>query len=600
MKNLKNISYAAVAAFVLTTATSCKRQLEEYNPSSGTAENLWKTPEGFKSLVNSAYQELHFLYGQEDGFFLLETGTDIWYSYARSGYGKEIVYYYNLQGGQTQTTKAWTSFYKSINLCNAGINRIGDANFTNETEKNNRLGELYFLRALNNFHLVEQFGNVALRTKESATGIELYPQRNTPEEFYDVIISDLEFAKNNLPVSWPVAEYSRATKKAAMGMLAKAYLTRAYYSTGADAQAWFTKAKDAAVELINNKAALGTDLFKTYAEVGASVNASTAARAANKEALFVLAYSETNSGLNAITFAKGNQIFKYGMTKYRNRPGLLNAFVNAYGVDDAQRVMPTWHLLDLYDETIDARYKASFQETWIANKSFTWAGTDLPVTNYGKDTSVVGKTINIGDTAMKLQKIDFGYSNYKLVPWLTVSAKDLYINPVHNQGANIVDNKTTTNYYPSLIKFMNPNRTWSANADFGDALIMRLAEVYMIAAEAYVGLNDQTNAAKYVNEIRKRAAIPGKEADMQVAPSQMNIDFILDERAREFAGELLRWYDLKRVFHDHDKWVTYIQKWNPDMTLIEPHHWLRPIPTGELSALLNAKEFGNNPGYLQP
>jgi starch-binding outer membrane protein, SusD/RagB family len=87
---------------------------------------------------------------------------------------------------------------------------------------------------------------------------------------------------------------------------------------------------------------------------------------------------------------------------------------------------------------------------------------------------------------------------------------------------------------------------------------------------------------------------------MEVTPAQMNIDFILDERAREFAGELLRWYDLKRVFHDQNKWVAYIQKWNPDMTLIQPHHWLRPIPMLELSALLNPKEFGNNPGYVQP
>ncbi|OQP63586.1 RagB/SusD family nutrient uptake outer membrane protein [Niastella populi] len=596
MKKLRNLSYAA-AVLLVTSATSCKKQLEEYNPHSGTAENLWNNPEGFKSLVNSAYQELHFLYGQEDGFFLLETGSDLWYSAGRSGYARQIVYYEALQPGQGQTTKAWTSFYKSINLCNAGINRIDDANFTNETEKNNRLGELRFLRALYNFHLVEQFGGVMLKTKESADGVDLYAKRNTPEEFYDVIISDLEFAKNNLPVSWPAAEYSRATKKAAMGMLAKAYLTRAYYSTGADAQSWFTKAKDAAVELINNRTALGTDLFQTFKEVGASVNASTAARATNKEALFVLAYSQENSALNALTGANGNRIFKWAMTKYRDRPGMENAYVNAYGVDNEQRVMPTWHLLDLFDETKDVRYSASFQETWFANKVHTWTAQHNPVANYGKDASVIGKTINIGDTAMRCKKGDLGYDG-KVVPWMAVGSSDLYINPVHGQGAAIDPGKVITNYFPSLIKFMNPNRTWTGTTDFADAMIMRLAEVYLIAAEAYVGLGDPAGAVPYVNRIRERAALtPGA---LDVTAADINIEFILDERAREFAGELLRWYDLKRVFHDQSKWVEYIKKWNPDQTLIEPYHWLRPVPTAELNTLLNPKEFGQNPGYLQP
>lgn len=596
MKNIRNISYA-VAAFVLTTATSCKKQIEEYNPHSGTAENLWTTPAGFTSLVNSAYQELHLLYGQEDGFFLLETGTDLWYSAGRSGYARQIVYYEGLAPAQGQPTKAWTSFYKSINLCNAGIGRIDDAHYTNETDKNNRLGELHFLRALYNFHLVEQFGNVILKTKETADGVDLFPKRNTIEEFYDVIISDLEFAKNNLPVSWPVAEYSRASKKAAMGMLAKAYLTRAYYSTGADAKTWFTKAKDAAVELINNRTSLGTDLFATYPEVGASVYAATAARATNKEALFVLSYSQDNSALNALTFANGNRIFKWTLPKYRDRPGMSSAFVNAYGVDNEQRVMPTWHLLDLYDETKDARYGASFQETWVANAAFTWAATHKPVENYEKDNSIIGQTINPGETAMFLTKGVLPYDG-KTQKFIAVGRNELYKNPVHGQGAGVQDSKIITNYFPSLKKFVNPNRTWTGNTDFGDAMIMRLAEVYLIAAEAYVGLGDPAGAVPYVNKIRGRAALTTGALD--VTAGDINIDFILDERAREFAGELLRWYDLKRVFHDKTQWAAYIKKWNPDINLVEPYHWLRPVPLAELNALLNAKEFGQNEGYPQP
>ncbi|WP_207514196.1 RagB/SusD family nutrient uptake outer membrane protein [Longitalea luteola] len=599
MKKLKNLSYA-VAAFLVTSATSCKKQLEEFNPHSATAENMWNTPAGFSSLVNSAYQELHLFYGQEDGMWLLEGGTDLWYSAGRSGYARQIVYYEALAPTQSQPTKAWTSCYKSINLCNAGIGRIDEANFTNETDKNQRLGELHFLRALYYYHLVEQFGSVILNTKEAAEGVDLYPTRSKPEDVYDVMISDLEFAKNNLPVSWPVGEYSRASKKSAMGLLAKVLLTRAYYSTGADAQAWFTKAKDAALEVINNKAALGNlDLYQNVAEVGSSVYGPAADRAKNKEALFVLSYDQTNANLNALTGANGNRIFKYTLTRYTGKGAMNSTPVNAYGVDGEGRLMPTWHMLDLFDETKDARYNTWFQEVWIANQNYTWKVADTSSTTLERDPSLVGTTLAAGDTAMWCTKGVLPF-NRKTKRYLAVGRNDLYVNPQHKQGAAIVENKATATLYPSFKKFVNANRTFSGTTDFGDAMIMRLSEMYLIAAEAFVKLNDQVNAAKYVNEIRKRAALPGQAAAMEVAPGDVTIDFILDERGREFAGELQRWYDLKRVFQNGTDWVGYIKKWNPDQTLVQPYHRLRPIPQNELSALLNAKEFGQNEGYPQP
>jgi hypothetical protein len=84
---------------------------------------------------------------------------------------------------------------------------------------------------------------------------------------------------------------------------------------------------------------------------------------------------------------------------------------------------------------------------------------------------------------------------------------------------------------------------------------------------------------------------------MQVSAGSIDMNFILDERAREFVGEQQRWYDLKRVFHNGQDWVNYIQKYNPDVTIIQPFHRLRPIPQAELDAIDNAAEFGQNPGY---
>jgi starch-binding outer membrane protein, SusD/RagB family len=601
MNKIKNISYA-VAALLVTTATSCKKQLEEFNPGSATAENLWSTPTGFASLTSTIYQDLHLWYGVEDGEFLLESGTDLWYASKKGTYAKQYVLYDGLTPGQGQSKNMWQYAYRGINLCNAGIGRIDKAGFTNETEKNQRLGELHFMRAFYNFQLVEQFGGVILRTKETDEKDELKAYRSTPEQFYDLIISDLEFAKNNLPVSWPAAEYSRASKKAAMGMLAKVFLTRAYYANGADRQPWFTKARDAAKEVIDNKGSLGLDLLPTFKEACLALYATpNVARAANKEAMFVLAYNEANPAANMYASGNpgGNRIFKYTLTKYTSKPGFLTTYVNAYGVDGEGRLMPTWHLLDLFDETKDSRYAASFQETWNANVSYTWTTADCSPSKYDKNATVAGKETKVGDIAMFCTKGDLPY-NRKDVNIVAMGKNDLYVNPVHGQGAPIINNTVLTEYYPSFRKFVNPNRTASLTAatDYGDAYIMRFAEMYLIAAEAYVQLGELQNASDMVNKVRDRAAIPSQLAAFKTTAADMNIDFILDERAREFAGEQQRWYDLKRVFRGQD-WVNYIKKWNPDMTLVQPYHWIRPIPRDELNALENAAEFGQNDGYQQ-
>jgi hypothetical protein len=595
MKKLKNISYVA-AAFLVTTATSCKKQLAEYNPSAATIENQYTTPDGFTTLVNASYQDLHELYGNEDGQFECETGTDLWYSATRSGYAKQYVYYEGLASTQGQGTKCWQFCYRSINYCNTGISLIDKANFTDQTLKNARLAELRFLRALYYYHIVEQFGNVVLRTNPSIDGVNIHDVRSAETDFYDLMISDLQFAKDNLPYSWSANEYSRASKKSAAGLLARVYLTRAYYSTGGDAQQWFTKARDAAADVINNQASYGVSLYPTYNQMCQSVYATD--RSTNKEAMFVISYNQTVPASNAINFTNGNRIFKWGLTSYNNtknpRPGLTTAIVPAYGVADENKLMPTWHLLDLYNETIDARYSNNFQELWIANQAYTWATGDPA--KFNMDPSVAGQKLAVGDTAMYLTKQVLTVDRTK-TKYIAVGATDLYINPAHNQGAAIVGGTVMTQFYPSFRKFVNPNRTYTGNTDFGDAFVIRLAEMYLIAAEASVQLGDQASAAQYINVIRTRAALPNHQADMQVQPGNIDINFILDERAREFAGEQMRWYDLKRVFHNGQDMVNYVTKYNPDITLMQPFHRLRPIPQAELDAIDNAAEFGQNPGY---
>ena len=81
---------------------------------------------------------------------------------------------------------------------------------------------------------------------------------------------------------------------------------------------------------------------------------------------------------------------------------------------------------------------------------------------------------------------------------------------------------------------------------------------------------------------------------MQIVPADITLDFILDERAREFAGEQIRWFDLKRT----GKLVERVKKYNPDgAAWIQDFHTVRPIPQAQLDAVTNKDEFTQNPGY---
>ncbi|MGH2624980.1 MAG: RagB/SusD family nutrient uptake outer membrane protein, partial [Sphingobacterium sp.] len=120
---------------------------------------------------------------------------------------------------------------------------------------------------------------------------------------------------------------------------------------------------------------------------------------------------------------------------------------------------------------------------------------------------------------------------------------------------------------------------------------LRLGDIYLMAAESALMLGDKNSAARYIDQLRERARLfPGA---LKVDANKINLDFILDERARELGGELLRWFDLKRTH----KLVERVNAHNPDSKGITNVFELRPIPQSELDKVTNRENFKQNPGY---
>jgi len=110
---------------------------------------------------------------------------------------------------------------------------------------------------------------------------------------------------------------------------------------------------------------------------------------------------------------------------------------------------------------------------------------------------------------------------------------------------------------------------------------------------------DQPQAVTLVNTLRTARAIPGKTAEMQV--TSVDLNFILAERAREFIGEDIRWFDLKRTKKLKDQLLAN----NPRSSVYfdDTKHYLRPIPAIQMQSVSNrsdapeAGKFWQNPGY---
>jgi len=551
---------------------SCNDLLTENNPSGLTSEAVYTTPAGFESLVNAVYGTARHWYGKEDGYTLSEGGTDLWLQ-GVDNRRVDLMTYQNLQApelipplstAETFMERIWDRFYGAINLSNIGLTHVAESGLSPELQTI-RQAELRFMRAFYYWHLVETWGNVHFTIEETTTA-QTTANKTDVATIYAQIFEDLNFAVANLPVT--TTDYGRATKPVAEAFLARMHLTRGNN----------TEALALAKKVI---ADYGYTLVPKYSDLWLMSNLKS------KEIIWAVNYTANlaasdlvNITTNPLGHPRGghNGHLMFQMVYERTAAGSIGMTRDIPNGRPFARYMPTKFLLDLFDETIDSRYNGSFQTVWKCNLPGKYKkkvnGVDIDVTLVAGDTAIFATKDEINDAVDAAKKYLIIDDSKMYAPDGKISGNQLYI---------------------ALSKFLDPTRPTVAEVQSSrDAFVIRLAEMYLIAAEAEFKLDHLPEAAGYINTVRTRAAVPGKTADMQIAEGDVTLDFILDERAREFAGEQLRWFDLKRT----GKLVERVALHNPMANqFVKETNNVRPIPQKQIDAVTNKTEFVQNEGY---
>lgn len=642
--------YTAIIAGTLSFS-SC--ELDEYNPTGGDA--TIESFDAWSGLETYCYSPLaEQLYSVYDFMSVAEGGTDMWLTPGGNpDYAKQLIYYDGLTTNTNGSNKVFKQAYSCIASCNAVINNADNVKGITDYDKRILTAEAKTLRAFYNLLLVTYYGPVTLSQEDISKGeTNIRPVRNTVEEFYTAIIKDLTEASDELDVQPYGGNYARVCKKTALGLLARAYAQGAGEGLSENGVSYWQRAKDVADDIINNASAYNVYLYTDVSDLWAQANNRN-----NPEALFIVSgrdandesYNYVNCNNNLFTYTICNP---YKCSDIYTRADNTNYYL---GRTNNNTIAPTKYTLSVFDPSWDKRYENTFMTAFglFSMVDAGWVGpysacrvkiTPNLITKYGIGEQYLGQYIypyvdmatstsayggnqyyptgvwakgdHSGDTKNLIKDVKNVYvvdypvaedddrfaivlsKDYKSAEekaksiYFTVNIDDLFDGDQYKTSQ--FDGTNSYQLYPSLIKY-----DWCYNGVVGnhmqrrngDMMVMRTAEIYLIAAEACQQLGIPEEAIKYLKPLRDRAARPGT-----VAPelTEVTEETILDEYAREMAGEFCRWALLKR----HHKLGERLKLYNSRAARYfnEDIHYNRPISADFLNQIENKDEYGDN-GY---
>lgn len=451
----------------------------------------------------------------------------------------------------------WKSYYRSIYDANVIINRIDgeDVVFRSESERLRLKAEATFFRAYAYRFLGILYGGVPLVLEEINDAKRDFV-RATEQEVWDQVVEDLLFAKQHLPSVTELDKDGRLTKDVVSHLLTEIYIIRREYD----------KAIASASEVIDNpNYALMTDRFGTHADKPGDPYSDLFRRGnqnrrggTNMESLWVKQYEYRTEGADRPYRMTWSLVPNYSLLKDNDGKSLFIGPTNQNGGAGAGWMVASDYLL--YD---------------------VWEGepSDIRNSEYNIIRDIVADNPASAYYGQKI--VESGaftsFPNTLNRWWSAIFAK---VTPIGDFPDEVILDRET-----GLVSS-------AAESTFKDEYIFRLAETYLLRAEAHLGKGDLVSAAADINVVRTRAnASP-------ISPDDVDIDFILDERARELHFEEQRILTLMRT----DKLIEKVKDRNPMYNGkyanhgVSPKHRHWPIPQSEIERNTEAV-LEQNPGY---
>lgn len=642
MKSIfSKIRVLGTAALALFLTASCSDILDE-QPRSSYDPTFFKTEKGVEGGVTSMYAHLRYIYGQAYYYNSCLTGTDeATWGWSADGNFKDadLSGVGNLTATTCRSDALWGTAFSNINTAN-GVIENGAEVGVNES----LVSEARFFRAFDYFLLVQTFGGVPLDLGSGELKFNITPSRTSvrntvPEVYTKAIFPDLLTAIENLPANPRVT--GGVTKTVARLYLAKAYLTYAWWlknpnniptypecqrtdPNGHDAAWYFQQAYDVAVTAIENPGPFG--LQESFWMVNAGPNDR------NMEILLYADHTQEDEYYNGGSLSYGGggapdnfagwmMNWNYTDARSADNQAVINRIAEqCYGRPWTRMAPPLGVFTKTFaDKVNDSRYDGTFTTVYRGN--WSTAGQNWESVTNANGMKVKEREPIFSFVFQDMDKIDYAGEGSK---------SNLGAGTLPGRADWVLGLDAVGRYvYPGLWKlgpYRTDNGSGAGQPNAGSTRpynIAKFSELYLVAAEAAVeGAATQAgkSARDLVNVLRARAGrwtysnAEYKEVDRDFSaemtaatPATIDINYILDERSREFYGEGYRWFDLVRT----QKWNEYADSYvicggkgdhNPQTysRTIEAFHYLRPIPQGQLDGMEmteEEKDAYQNPGY---
>ncbi|HEX6847569.1 MAG TPA: RagB/SusD family nutrient uptake outer membrane protein [Chitinophagaceae bacterium] len=642
-----------VTTLIVMVTASCKKTFLDEELKTARDLEFYSTDEGIQQLVLGTYhQAFATQFNGEMAFSNMCYGGDEFRvggdpsNGMYNSYGNTFGPFVTPNNANTVAANAqWDNLYLGINDANIIIENATASASTSDAIKKTALGEGHFFRAYNYLRLVSQYGAIPLKTK-SSSAVELEFTRQSPKEIYDVIIADFTQAFNLLGNTGAPA---KITKDAAAHFLAKAYLSRA--SEINDSWNSSTKAADlAAIVPLCDGIISRHPLTPQFADLWKY----TSPNSANENLSEIILSAQFTSDLSA---SGSNTQHLYYVSRYEDIAQMQR---DLSGDRPFSRLCPNFYMYRIYDLQNDSRFWKTFRtkhKVNAATPTAPYVQGDLGimyVINQPGDTrfsanllnnsviySGTGKTIPHVYVAYRAgQTTDIGWNDTRRFPSLSKfmdGSRVAGFNDVRGlrditlarsaetyliaAEAKIRLAKLGTGSYADALPYINPvrlraqyingeNRSvyYDGGAAPSSAPQPGIPPSFFPENSYYESNNiSVTTAPSNSLAITSIAALPaGDQYVITTLGYTSDYDrmlcLLLNERARELAGEYLRWQDLSRT----KTLVARAKAFNPDAAPnIQDRHLLRPIPQTFLDAIykngvpLSAaeKQAMQNPGY---